>query len=120
MSIETKTALAGSAEATLQLSIWATAQISFLRRMLTKARNGVGPTIPLPLVIVVGHEWNLGYMEDRGQEVILWTGIPIGKTDSLLGMYQILAGVQCLVQWAEEVDRPWLEESILRPLSADL
>ncbi|KXS93975.1 hypothetical protein AC579_2072 [Pseudocercospora musae] len=117
VSIETKMPYAGTIEASLQLSTWGAAHIKFLRQMLSKVGNAAVPIIPLPLVVVVGNEWEMYYMQDCGaKKAVMWTSIPIGDTSTLGGIYQVITGIQRLIQWAEQVYRPWFEENIFRPL----
>lgn len=70
VSIETKAAYAGDAEATLQLSTWAKAQMLYLRQLLYKAGKSSAQIITLPLVLVVGHEWRVYFIEDRGESAV--------------------------------------------------
>lgn len=70
VSIETKAAYSGGAEATAQLCTWAQAQIALLRRMLYKLGDDSATIITLPLVMVVGHEWRIYFIEDGGDRAV--------------------------------------------------
>ncbi|EMC91051.1 hypothetical protein BAUCODRAFT_152823 [Baudoinia panamericana UAMH 10762] len=116
VSIETKKAMSGSADATLQLSTWTTAHIKFLRRLLCEAGNATVTILPLPLLMVVGHEWRFYWIEDHMTSGTLWQGEIIGKTDSALGIYQIMKALQYLAYWANQTYLPWFEKHILVPI----
>ncbi|KAF2206319.1 hypothetical protein CERZMDRAFT_53344, partial [Cercospora zeae-maydis SCOH1-5] len=116
VSIETKVAHAGTAEATLQLTTWVKAQIRHLRDMSHRSGRIVNCIIPLPLILVAGHEWTFYYLQDTGTEAILWGGILLGKIDTICGIYQVLAAMQRLVHWAHITYRAWHQENIMQPL----
>ncbi|CAK4032683.1 Hypothetical predicted protein [Lecanosticta acicola] len=123
VSIETKPASENGTEGTLQLQTWAQAQMDFLRSRLHKAgRSHVSLPI-LPLVMVQGHQWWVYYFVEHprsaGQARIkqsLYTGHLFGRTDTTLGIYELIAGLHHLIEWSECQYRPWFLENILYPI----
>lgn len=72
----------------------------------------------LPGILIEGYRWSfvaatLGEERNEGGwEIIIWTGIDIGSTESLRGMAQIVAALQILVDWSISTYGPWFEELI--------
>ncbi|EME76978.1 uncharacterized protein MYCFIDRAFT_112645, partial [Pseudocercospora fijiensis CIRAD86] len=58
VSIETKTNLEAGADAQVQLTTWCTAQVHQLRTLLRAAGKPEASIPPLPLVMVLGHDWS--------------------------------------------------------------
>ncbi|OQN95440.1 hypothetical protein B0A48_18548 [Cryoendolithus antarcticus] len=131
VSIETKMPNAGTVEGLLQVETWAAAQVALLRQLISRAETIIKPRpsdtptrssqeLPtLPLILVEGHEWRFLLFRDNNDNksaTFYRNGITFGRTTSLLGCYQIIAGVQLLMEWAEMEYRPWMQEFILQPL----
>ncbi|CAK4007960.1 Hypothetical predicted protein [Lecanosticta acicola] len=116
VSIETKAARGNESEAVLQLQTWATAQIMFLRSMLSKTGHEGTPLPPLPLVIVQSHEWKVYYFVDRGDQAVIYhDSSPFGTTETILGIYKLHAGLQRLIMWSEEQYRTWIMDNVINP-----
>lgn len=64
ISIETKIPGEGWDNAMVQLSTWASAQLTQLRSLLTKGGISTTQCMALPLIITQGHEWYFLIMED--------------------------------------------------------
>jgi hypothetical protein len=44
---------------------------------------------------------------------VLWERILFGSTQSALGVYQIVAALQVIGAWCEEVYRPWFKTHVV-------
>lgn len=80
----------------------------------------------LPGIIIQGHDW-IFVAATRGQggatsepqlqgerfEVLIWSKIFIGSTDTLQGIYQIVAVLQRLAAWSLDTYWPWFQQNIL-------
>ena len=72
VSIETKRSL-GADDALKSLSIWVSAQISVTRNLLTKVGRPGVQIPPLPVLLVLVHDWELAIMEsvaDRDHSIV--------------------------------------------------
>lgn len=69
--------------------------------------------------MVQGHSWQIHYFVEKGDPLqdghIMYDGPMIGSTDSALGVYKLVAGIQRLMAWTELTYRPWYTENILDP-----
>jgi hypothetical protein len=118
LSMESKLLGDGGPDARVQISTWAEAQIKQLRLLLQLARNAMQSIPPLPLLLVQGHEWTFWCFKDEdGQSGTFYDkGVMFGSTESVLGTYKIIAGLQILMAWAIDVWWPWIEGWIVNPL----
>ncbi|KAH6999271.1 hypothetical protein EDB80DRAFT_583949 [Ilyonectria destructans] len=67
----------------------------------------------IPGIIVQGHKWLFVLSTREGQKTILWTERQFGSTQSILEVYQIVAGLRELAAWARDVYIPWFQEHVL-------
>ncbi|KAL1634259.1 hypothetical protein SLS58_010764 [Diplodia intermedia] len=117
LSIETKRPGQDWDAAQLQLGVWVASQLNRLEQLVQYSwkeewRNHV-PEF-LPLIVVQGHEWNfLAATRDTSSQTVLWRKIMFGDTMTDLGVYQIVATLQYLAQWAQSTYRSWFYESVL-------
>ncbi|OIW23198.1 hypothetical protein CONLIGDRAFT_554125, partial [Coniochaeta ligniaria NRRL 30616] len=104
VSIESK-AIDGEVNGRTQLGIRGAAHIMKLKA----ARLGQpdGNPLALPLLLVVGSQWKVYFMIDRGDHLDMILAIETDNTSSLPGCYKILALVRELGRWSLEVYRPW-------------
>ncbi len=110
VSIEVKRALIGENEAEIQMATWVKAHYAKLRQLAPRMR-----TVPvLPLVCVQGHMWKfmLAQMASPTQ-VIIHREVVSGRTDSMLGIYHVIAGVKRLADWMQNVYKPWFLEQVI-------
>ncbi|KAH9827257.1 hypothetical protein Tdes44962_MAKER09780 [Teratosphaeria destructans] len=116
VSIETKLPVEGGAKALVQLETWAQAQIQRLENLHSWVGDPWLVHMPLPLIAVHGDVWKLYYMQQNrdGHGGTMWDCGEFGSTKTLLGTYQVVAGLQALMQWSVEVYQPWFEDNILR------
>ncbi|KAL8739992.1 MAG: hypothetical protein Q9184_008545 [Pyrenodesmia sp. 2 TL-2023] len=108
ISAEVKKDGSGETESLVQLITWVTAHFSHLQLLLNSA--GSKAKLPtLPLLQIIGRQWNLIFAERRVEtgEILLHTSVELGSSNSILGIYQILASIRRLARWTSETYRPW-------------
>jgi hypothetical protein len=126
VSIETK--CDGSSEqGRLQLAIWAAAWHERMRRLVIDVPaaqgdegveagvQGVGETkgvATLPLLLIVDHAWTLSFVCDRGDRLEIVGDMRIGDTQSLLGLYTLVAAVRELGLWVEGPFCDWMASAL--------
>ncbi|KAH6983682.1 hypothetical protein BKA56DRAFT_483122, partial [Ilyonectria sp. MPI-CAGE-AT-0026] len=112
VSIETKAA--GSAEeGRLQLGVWTAA---WHQRMNDFFNSGIAKTtdsaqrtiITLPLLLSVEHNWKLFFACDRGDRLEVVGEMSVGDTNTLIGLYTIVAVVRELANWVDSTFREWV------------
>ncbi|KAI1179467.1 hypothetical protein F4777DRAFT_532663 [Nemania sp. FL0916] len=109
-------------EEQVQLCVWQRAQWALLES-LTEFTNSGGkdaarPMIPfLPALIIQGHDWSFAATTRSGKQTILWLKQDIGKTDSVLGIFQIVHGLRYIARWIRETYWPWYRQIISGVLS---
>lgn len=102
VSIETKTETSGQ-DPLIQLGVWTAAwyqRMYDLRLQLT----GPGPKpqlISVPLIQVVGHQWQVYFAQDMGASLNIHGPVPLGSTASILQIYGLLASLEAVKQWIE-------------------
>ncbi|KAL8735428.1 MAG: hypothetical protein Q9166_000974 [cf. Caloplaca sp. 2 TL-2023] len=114
ISMEVKRAGGSEDEALVQLETWVTAHYNNLR-VLLRSRGEEAELPILPLIQTQGHEWRLiiAEMDSNESLIILHRGIKLGSTDSMLGIYQIIASIDRLAQWVSADYRIWWTRSVL-------
>lgn len=114
ISMEVKRAGGSEDEALVQLETWVTAHYNNLKVLLRSSGQEVDLPI-LPLLQTQGHEWRLIIAEMKSKEslIILHRGIKLGSTDSILGIYQIIASIDRLAQWVSSDYRTWWTRTVL-------
>ncbi|KAI1505519.1 hypothetical protein F5X99DRAFT_415950 [Biscogniauxia marginata] len=86
-------------EAQVQLGVWQAVQWALLETLL--APRSMGAQLErmtgqlavisfLPALIVQGHEWYFAATTKSGKETLLWMKQTIGRTDTVLGIFQII------------------------------
>ena len=110
ISMETKKPGMGQEEAKRQLEIWVAAHFARLRKLNTR-----GSRLPyLPLIMIQGSEWSFHIAEMvTNKNIEIYMGGRLGDTASILGVYQLLAGIRRLAKWVYEVYRVWFEREML-------
>lgn len=53
----------------------------------------------LPAIIIQGHEWHFAATTRSGNTTVLWVKQPLGATDSILGIFQIVCALRHLAAW---------------------
>lgn len=130
ISIETKLTGRDWDTAKIQMSIWVASQLNKLEDLVAHVGGGL-PGLPfLPVIVIQGHEWYfLAATRIHGETVglmsknkyrkasngiqILWERVLVGSTQTILGVYQIVAAVQVLGRWCDDVYRPWFRAHVV-------
>lgn len=102
-SIETKPPHGDWAAATLQIGVWQAAQLRCLRRL------GYRPDF-VPGIVIQGHDWSFVASvpgKEDGKGGALFTKIHMGGTETVLGIYSVVASLRRLLRWIE--DEFWRE-----------
>ncbi|KAK5651501.1 hypothetical protein OQA88_11955 [Cercophora sp. LCS_1] len=127
ISIETKRTGQSDEEAALQIGTWQAAQWNLLTHLVNLCRQRdlednsnddrwttEQPSLPfLPAVIIHGHEWRLAATTREGKKTILWTDYPFGSTRDVMGIYQIIMGLQRLNRFVTDTFWPWYRAYVL-------
>ncbi|KAJ8129634.1 hypothetical protein O1611_g3995 [Lasiodiplodia mahajangana] len=117
LSIETKKALSQD-EPLLQLGIWTAAwhkRMSFFRQLLATFTIGAAPEwfqkrlISVPLIQVVGHEWDI-YFACFSNQVTIYGPLRIGSTASMVQLYTLVASLQAIREWIKTAFRKGMED----------
>ncbi|GAP82355.1 putative methyltransferase type 11 [Rosellinia necatrix] len=116
LSVESKKPGEGFRKAHLQLGVWQAAQWTFLLDQLpskSKSKDD-GNVIPfLPGVIIQGHDWYFTASTRFHNTTILWTKQPIGTTESILGIFQVVCVLRHITTWIRKTYWPWYRLAIL-------
>lgn len=129
-SIETKLTGENWGDAKTQIETWASAQIAHLRAMLQKVATLIDGsaagssgwvhalnTMPaLPFFIVQGKSWHFLYLQVMAERAVLWEDVLVGDTTSSKGVHQVITALLAVMEWAENVWRPWYQCYVLDPL----
>ncbi|KAM6514195.1 hypothetical protein FALCPG4_015353 [Fusarium falciforme] len=106
LSIETKRPGEQGDNATLQMGTWHSAQWRSLRR-----RRAIEF---LPGLIVQGHAWQFvaSILDESGKSLLLET-VPLGRTDTEIGVYSLVVALLRLSRWIVEEYWPAFVEDML-------
>ncbi|KAH7123388.1 hypothetical protein B0J13DRAFT_566540 [Dactylonectria estremocensis] len=121
VSIETKAA--GSAEeGRLQLGVWTAAwhqrMNDFFNSDSAKTRDSAQrqrTIVTLPLLLSVEHNWKLFFACDRGDRLEVVGEMSVGDTNTLIGLYTIVAVVRELANWVDSTFRKWIIDTLDLP-----
>ncbi|KAL2285887.1 hypothetical protein FJTKL_07387 [Diaporthe vaccinii] len=116
LSAESKKPGEGGRNAQLQLSVWQAAQLAVLENLLASGEGAERPAaIPfLPALIIQGHEWHFAATTRSGNTTVLWVRQPLGATDSILGIFQIIHAMRHIAAWIRGTYWPWYRRAVLR------
>ncbi|KAG8674053.1 hypothetical protein FPOAC2_00027 [Fusarium poae] len=104
-SIETKRYGGNAAKGEQQMGIWHAAQWDFL---ITRAgADAVAKLEFLPGIVVQGHTWSLVITTRNEGTTTVLCGLEFGNTGSVVGVFQVMAGLRVLRKWSLEVLWPW-------------
>ena len=112
VNIETKRGAVGEDEAHVQLATWLTAQYSRLRQLMPDKAKAKLPSFPV--LSVQGQRWLLmiASLQDNDR-INLIKELYLGDTDSIAGVYQVIAAIRRIAQWVNDDYRPWFEKEVL-------
>ena len=110
VNIETKRGAVDEDKAHVQLGTWITAQFARLRQLTSSDTEFPS----LPVLSVQGKRWLLmiASMKANGR-IDLIDDLMLGETDSVAGVYQVMAALRRLAQWVNDMYRPWFEREVL-------
>ena len=122
VSIETKPGTVAGDQGLTQLSIWVHAHFAKLRQLMTSARDKSEPLGTLPaLVLAIAHGANWTFLvasQDKLGKLTLWRYRNDMTTNTKIGVYQVVAALQLVLDWAQTQFRPWFETNAL-PLTPE-
>ncbi|KAI0435485.1 hypothetical protein F4803DRAFT_545404 [Xylaria telfairii] len=118
VSVESKKPGDGLLEAQTQVGVWQAAQWSLLLRqaggLSPSLVSGSGSGLPfLPALFIQGPQWSFAATTRHGEQTLLWTQQSIGTTDTMLGIFQIVAAIRYIAQWSIDVYWPWYHKEVL-------
>ncbi|POS75351.1 hypothetical protein DHEL01_v206248 [Diaporthe helianthi] len=102
VAIETKTDTSAQ-DPLVQLGIWTGAWYKHMYD-LREYLAGPGPKprlVSVPVIQVVGHQWQVYFAQDMGESIIIHGPIPLGSTANILSIYGLLASLEAVKQWVE-------------------
>lgn len=110
LSIETKRASIDEDKAEMQVATWIRAHYAKLQQLAPSAIH-----MPvLPLIIAQGHNWNFMLAKMAAPDnVVIHRELLLGGTNSMLGIYQLLAALRRLAKWMYEDYKPWFMTEVL-------
>ncbi|KAF4968740.1 hypothetical protein FSARC_3923 [Fusarium sarcochroum] len=117
MVVETKIAKGDLEEARLQLGIWVASWHQRMKMLIGTSSNK--PLVTLPLVIVMEHKWRLLFACDKKDQIVILQDVEIGSTDSLIGLYTIVATLRVIGEWMQDTYKTWLENTFGEMTSAN-
>ena len=110
VNIETKRGAVDEDKAHVQLGTWITAQFARLRQLTSFETEFPS----LPVLSVQGKRWLLMIASLKANGRIDLVGdLMLGETGSVAGVYQVIAALRRLAQWANGSYRPWFEREVL-------
>lgn len=124
LSIETKRTGEDWKAGLEQMSVWLAAHWKRLNELVASDPEqanveGDDQVMFLPAIIVQGHTWILvaatqgRLLPNGGRETVIWTQIPIGSTEGLQGICQIITVLQRLAVWSTDTYWPWFANAVL-------
>lgn len=100
-------------DAQRQLGVWQAAQWALLEDLLQSSATQSALIPFLPALIIQGHEWSFASTTKSGRHTILWVGQTIGRTNSVLGIFQIIHALRHIAAWIRDTYWPWYRRAIL-------
>ncbi|KAL8957920.1 MAG: hypothetical protein Q9193_004920 [Seirophora villosa] len=91
----------------VQLAIWQVAGY------LKKKHHGWDTAIPIPGIVVNGHQWYYYIAFERNDGLILVGPQRFGSTESITGVHEIVYKLNILVQWGVRKYQAWFKEQVL-------
>lgn len=128
VSIETKTTSRTEEEARVQLGIWIASQLNRIWKLGCQTDDQPDAEFldllqkaVFPLVYVNSAQWTLMLArpiiecDGSGEKyfrTVIYKGIVIGDTSSIVGTYQLLSALKILREWAHQEYRNWWKDVI--------
>lgn len=115
LGIVTKLPFCGDEATKVQLATWVGAGIEKLRKMMsggetdgTKEKKEIPP---MPGLSFHGHDLYMVVFHEEEKKNIMYGKVRLGSTDTITGVFQVLAALDVLVNWARNDYRKWFEEA---------
>jgi len=109
--VETKTTRGDLEDAKVQLGVWVAA---WFRRIRLLPHRTDEATIPVPMITVDGAKWAVYYACEREDKIIIYGPLDLGDTNTIDGIYKLLACLRAIGRWVEEEFKDWFEQNICR------
>jgi hypothetical protein len=71
--------------------------------------------VTLPLLLSVEQNWKLFFACDRGDHLEVVGEMSVGDTNTLIGLYTIVAVVRELANWVDSTFRNWIIDTLDLP-----
>jgi hypothetical protein len=107
----------------VQIAIWTRAWFRRLQyfwednprlQLDIEGRSGGMRPPAVPLLIVQGHDWHaLVVVKLPDGTMQIWEKISIGSTRNIFDAYKALAALHWLMQWANDVWKPWFLDLVI-------
>ncbi|KAK2051149.1 hypothetical protein LY76DRAFT_420270 [Colletotrichum caudatum] len=108
ISIETKSLSAKLNSGPAQLALWLRAQYQHLSQFASAAGASDDCALPImPVILVLGDEWRVHFARRTADNLFIHESINIGSSHTLVGCYQIIAGLRRLAVWARSDYQDW-------------
>ena len=112
VNIETKPASIDQDKGHAQLGVWTSAQYTKFQQLNPELKVEDLPV--LPLIMIQGHRWELMIAyKSADDELILLGHETLGSTNTVRGVFQIVAAVERLAVWCREDYWSWYRKAIL-------
>ncbi|KAL8747818.1 MAG: hypothetical protein Q9190_000362 [Brigantiaea leucoxantha] len=125
---ESKRPYTGGETSDVQLSIWLGAQLARIREMLdlvtdkgdkdkgktNKGKINRDKNVLLPALSAHGNDVDLLVFEEQESQNVLYGRLRLGSFSTVYGIYQILGGLEVLIDWAHTDYRSWFAEKVNR------
>ncbi|KAL5866587.1 hypothetical protein ACKVWC_010480 [Pyricularia oryzae] len=87
--------------------------VSSAERAVAESDRLLGTLPYIPAILIRGHSWYLAATSRQGDKTILWREYAFGTTQSVVGTYKIICGLQNLHRDVRDTFWPWYLRVIL-------
>ncbi|KAI6479813.1 hypothetical protein MCOR11_011739 [Pyricularia oryzae] len=87
--------------------------MSSAERAVAESDRLLGTLPYIPAILIRGHSWYLAATFRQGDKTILWREYAFGTTQSVVGTYKIVCGLQNLHRYVRDTFWPWYLRVIL-------
>ena len=114
LSIETNPRATGGQQAEVQLATWGYSGFVKLHQLLAKNGNRDEQLPAMPMLSAHGHNWLLSALHEDGDDNKLLSTLPLGTTQTIQGIFQIIKALDLIVHWGNTEYRNWYLSKVLR------
>ena len=115
VNVETKIPFTGGQKADLQLAGWQDAGETKLKQLLESNSNGRAQIPTMPMVSFHGHDAYISAWHIRDEGRVMLGNFRLGSSESVLRIFQILKGLDIVVEWGHSEYRKWYLKHVLKP-----